>query len=431
MQGERKKLILIGAGSRGKTYTDNAKLLEDKYEVVAVAEPVEDRRNYIQKAHNLRDDLCFDTWEPLLSMPKMADAAIIATMDRDHLAPTLEAIRKGYDILLEKPVCPTPEECYIIEREAEKYGVRILVCHVLRYTTFFRAIKKLIDNGTLGKIINVQHREDVGHVHQSHSFVRGNWGNEERSSCMILQKCCHDMDILQWLVGKKCKKVQSFGSLSYFTRDNAPEGAPERCIDGCPHGDNCPYNSVKLYLESDSKWFRRASTQLIDPTDADVERALRETQYGKCVYKCDNNVVDHQVVNLEFEDGLTMTFSMCAFNRGGRELRIMGTKGELYAAHGDAELTFFEFATGETKKIPIEDNVSDQSILGGHGGGDTGIMTAFYDMLIGKENFSLCEIGESVDNHMIAFAAEEARITGKVIDLDEFKSAKRNKVKEI
>ena len=302
MQGERKKLILIGAGSRGKTYTDNAKLLEDKYEVVAVAEPVEDRRNYIRKAHNLRDDLCFDTWEPLLSMPKMADAAIIATMDRDHLAPTLEAIRKGYDILLEKPVCPTPEECYIIEREAEKYGVRILVCHVLRYTTFFRAIKKLIDNGTLGKVINVQHREDVGHVHQSHSFVRGNWGNEERSSCMILQKCCHDMDILQWLVGKKCKKVQSFGSLSYFTRDNAPEGAPERCIDGCPHGDNCPYNSVKLYLESDSKWFRRASTQLIDPTDADVERALRETQYGKCVYKCDNNVVDHQVVSMQMSD---------------------------------------------------------------------------------------------------------------------------------
>ena len=245
---------------------------------------------------------------------------------------------------------------------------------------------------------------------------------------MILQKCCHDMDILQWLVGKKCKKVQSFGSLSYFTRENAPEGAPERCIDGCPHGDTCPYNSVKLYLKSDSKWFRRSSTQLIDPTDADVERALRETQYGKCVYKCDNNVVDHQVVNLEFEDGLTMTFSMCAFNRGGRELRIMGTKGELYAAHGDSELTLFDLETRTARKIPVEDNVSDQSILGGHGGGDTGIMLAFYDMLTGKENFSLCEIDESVDNHMIAFAAEEARLSGTVIDLDEYKKTKKESI---
>ena len=418
MQSERKKLILIGAGSRGKTYTDNSKLLEGMYEVVAVAEPVEDRRSYIQREHGIPDSLCFESWEPLLSMPKLADAAIIATMDRDHLAPTLEAIRKGYDILLEKPVCPTPEECYVIEREAEKYGVRILVCHVLRYTTFFRAIKRLIDNGTLGRIVNVQHREDVGHVHQSHSFVRGNWGNEERSSCMILQKCCHDMDILQWLVGKKCKKVQSFGSLSYFTRENAPEGAPERCIDGCPHGDTCPYNSVKLYLKSDSKWFRRSSTQLIDPTDADVERALRETQYGKCVYKCDNNVVDHQVVNLEFEDGLTMTFSMCAFNRGGRELRIMGTKGELYAAHGDSELTLFDLETRTARKIPVEDNVSDQSILGGHGGGDTGIMLAFYDMLIAT----------SCDNHMIVFAAEEARLSGTVIDLDEYKKTKKESI---
>ncbi len=422
---EKKKLIVIGAGSRGGMYAAKAGVqYGDRYEVVAVAEPIENRRKNVQKLNNIPDELCFESWEPLLAMPKMADAAVIATMDRDHFAPAIEAIRKGYDLLLEKPVCPTPEECYIIENEAKKYGVKVLVCHVLRYTSFYRAVKTLIDNGTLGRVINIQAREDVWNVHQTHSFVRGNWGNSDKSSCMILQKCCHDMDILQWLVGKKCTKVQSFGSLTYFTPENAPADATEKCMD-CPRVDTCPYSAKKLYLESNSSWFRGTATRMVNPTNEDVARALAETQYGTCVYKCDNNVVDHQVVNLLFDDGLTITFSMCAFNKGGRELRIMGTKGELYANFGDTELNFYDFATSRTRKISVSDTLVDQSIVGGHGGGDDGIMVAFHDLLTGKENFSLCDISESVDNHMIAFAAEESRLTGKVIDLDEYKESKR------
>ena len=429
MGTKTKRLIVIGAGSRGRRYTDISKQMGERFEVVAVAEPIAARRQYIQTEHLIPDELCFESWEPLLALPKMADAALICTMDRDHLAPALTAIRAGYDLLLEKPVCPTPEECYLIEREAKKYGTKVLVCHVLRYTPFFRTIKKLIDDGTLGRVINIQHREDVGHIHQSHSFVRGNWGNSEESSFMLLQKSCHDMDILQWLLGKKCTKVQSFGSLTYFTPENAPEGAPAYCLDGCPAGDTCPYNAAKIYLSDKCSHTRReAVAKTIDPTKEEIENALRTTQYGKCVYQCNNNVVDHQVVNLEFEDQTTVTFSMCAFNKGGRELRIMGTKGELCGRHGDKTLRFFEFATGNTLEIPAESGAVDQSIEGGHGGGDTGIMYAFYDLLSGIENFSLCDLPEAVDNHMIAFAAEEARVTGSVIDLNEFKERKRNEI---
>ncbi len=430
MKNKKIKLILIGAGNRGKTYTDRAKELGELYEVVAVAEPLEARRRDIRDIHGLPDDRCFTTWEPLLALPKMADAAIIATQDRDHLAPALAAIRCGYDLLLEKPAAPTPEECYLLQREAEKYGKKVLICHVLRYTSFFRALKRIIDEGTIGRVINIQHREDVGNLHQSHSFVRGNWGNTARSANMILAKSCHDMDILAWLLGRTCTRVQSFGSLSYFTRENAPEGSPERCIDGCPVAESCPYNAIDLYLKSDSAWFRTTSTRLPCPTDADVEEMLRTTQYGKCVYKCDNDVVDHQVVNLEFDDGATVTFSMCAFNYGGRELRIMGTKGEVSGKFGSPTLTLHTYSPRKTTEIKIADKLADDTIVGGHGGGDNGIMYAFHDLLCGVDSVGLCGINEAIENHMIAFAAEESRLSGRVISMDDYRAEIKARVGE-
>ena len=314
---QKKKVIVIGTGSRGNAYARIGQEI-DLFEVVAVAEPIDARRNFVAKRHGLTEENLYKSWEPLLAKGKIADAAIIATMDRDHFAPTMAAIEAGYDILLEKPVSPSPDECRAIEAAAKAKGVKVLICHVLRYTPFFRAMKKMINEGYIGDLINIEHTECVGNVHQSHSFVRGNWGNSERSSFMLLQKSCHDMDILQWLVGKDCKRVQSFGSLSYFKRENAPEGAPEFCIDGCPKADTCPYNAVNLYLKSDSTWFRTTATLNFEPTDADVEKAIRTTNYGRCVFKCDNDVVDHQIVSLEFDGGIICNFTMSAFNTGGR-----------------------------------------------------------------------------------------------------------------
>ena len=417
---EKLKVIVIGAGGRGKGYTDTMAKYPEKYQVVGVAEPIDDRREYVKNKHNIPEENCFVTWEHILERPKFADIAIISTMDRMHFAPAMEAIRKGYNLLLEKPVAPTAEECKKIEAESKKYGVKILVCHVLRYTPFFLALKNLIDSGEIGKVMSIQHSECVGNTHQSHSFVRGNWGNSERSSTMLLQKSCHDMDILQWLVGKECKRASSFGSRTYFTIENAPEGAPEYCIEGCPHADTCYYNAVKLYLEAKSNdWFRPASTGLVNPTDEEVEHAIRTTQYGKCVYKCDNDVVDHQVVNLEFEDGTVVDFNMCAFNEGGRFIRIMGTNGEIVNSGDGSDVTLYKFSDKSHTKIDI--NAYGNTIESGHGGGDEGIINALYDYITsGVVTEQLSEIGISVKNHMIAFAAEESRISGKVVNVKEF-----------
>ena len=421
-----KKLILIGAGSRGIAYSSVGAAMKAQrdgygFDVIAVAEPIDSRRNLIKETFNIQNEMCQSSWEELLSRPKFADLVVITTMDRDHLAPALAAIDKGYDLLLEKPMAATPEECCQIAKAAEEKNVFVQVCHVLRFTPFFCGLKRMIDMGYIGNVIHIQHAECVGNLHQAHSFVRGNWSNSEKSSPMILQKSCHDMDILQWLIGKDCTRVHSFGSLSFFKKENAPDGATERCTDGCQHAKTCFYNAETYYKSGKCKVFVETITKKQNPSNEDIDHALRTTDYGRCVFLCDNNVVDHQTVNLEFEGGATASFSMCAFNRGSRNIRIMGTKGELSGNANDSFITFFDFATRKEKHIPIADVVSDDSIDGGHGGGDQGIMAALWDHMDGKtDSDSFCTIRQTCKNHLIAFAAEESRLLGKVVNMMDY-----------
>lgn len=411
------KVIVIGAGNRGRCYTDY--MTDERFEVVAVAEPEKSLRDYIKNKHNISEEMCFDSWEPILEMPKFADIAIIATMDQLHYAPTMKAIEKGYDLLLEKPIAPTYKECVEIANFAKEKGVKILVCHVLRYAPLFRTIKDMINDGKLGRIISIHHCECVGNEHQSHSFVRGNWGNSDRSSCMILQKCCHDMDIMQWLIDKPCTKVQSFGNLTYFKRENAPADAPEYCIDGCPHGDTCYYNAVKLYVENKNLGMREVATKIKEPTDEQVLEAIRTTQYGKCVFKCDNNVVDHQVVNLEFEGGALASFHMSAFSRGWRFIRVMGTDGEVYGDMSNGTIKYFDFKTRE--HYITDTNVKETAYA--HGGGDEGLVDILYKYV--AEDYDgdmLSEIGISTANHLIAFAAEKSRVEETIVDIKAFEN---------
>ena len=421
------KVVLIGAGNRGTTYTDLMAQLPEKYEVVAVAEPIENRREYIRQKHRIPEEFCFESWNDLFAKGKVADAAIISTQDKDHFEPAIKAISLGYHLLLEKPVSPTPEECWEICRLAEEKDVKVVVCHVLRYAPLFEIVKKTIDEGKLGKIISINHEECVGNIHQSHSYVRGNWGNEGRSSNMLLAKSCHDLDLLQWLTGKKCKKIQSFGALTHFRIENAPEGSPEFCIEGCPVGDKCPYNAVKLYLEDkENLWFRTTSTRDNNPTDEKVEKAIRTTQYGKCVYRCDNDVVDHQVVTMLLEDDITVTFSMNAFNRGGRYLHLMGTKGELHAAlDNDTPIRIYDFETAKTTEIAV---IAGDGVLNGHGGGDEGIVDSFYEYLLDNyKGSSISDIRTSVNNHLLVFAAEKARKEECVVDFETFLKTLENR----
>ncbi len=241
--------ILIGAGQRGKDALSSYALKHpDEIKFVAVAEPDEMKRQQYIEAHQIPEELAFSTWEDLLAQPKLADAALICTLDNMHYEPTKLALEKDYHILLEKPLSNNVKECVLLGELAKQYAHKVFsVCHVLRYTNFFMKIKELVDQKVIGDIMTINHNEFVGRIHQSHSFVRGNWGNSRRESPMILQKCCHDLDILLWLIGKDCKKVSSFGSLDYFTKKYAPEGAPLRCLDGCPIGDSCPYNAEKKF----------------------------------------------------------------------------------------------------------------------------------------------------------------------------------------
>lgn len=414
------KVVLIGAGNRGETYTNIMHEFPEKLQVVAVAEPVLSRRNHVKTLHNIPDDLCFDSYSELFKKGKIADLAIISTQDRMHFTPAMEAIKLKYDLLLEKPLAPSAEECLSIMRAAQENDVRVIVCTVLRYTQLFGSVKDIIDSGRIGEVVSVNHEECVGNVHQSHSYVRGNWGNEGRSSNMLLAKSCHDLDLIPWLIDKKCEKIQSFGTLTYFTKKNAPAGAPERCIDGCPHSSACPYDSVKLYLDDkDNYWFRSTSTMCQEPTDADVEAALRTKQYGKCVYQCDNDVVDHQTVNMLFEGGATATFTMCAFNKGGRFLHVMGTKGELHASlEENGSIKIYDFLSKEETEIPMH---AIDGVVGGHGGGDAGIVNSVYDYLItGIHAKTIPSIEESCHNHILVFAAEESRLTNQVVDVNEF-----------
>jgi predicted dehydrogenase len=418
-------VIVIGAGSRGTAYTKKMLAMPEKFRVVAVADPAKGPREAMQRRHNLPSEMCFSSWEEVLSRPKFADLVLICTKDDMHYAPCMQAIDKGYDILLEKPVAQTARECVDIALAAKKKGVKILVCHVLRYTKFFGKIKEIVRSGQIGDVMSVIHVEGVGNVHQSHSYVRGNWHSEAESAPMLLAKSCHDIDIVQWILDKRCKRVQSFGNLSHFNEKYAPEGAPVRCIDGgCHVEDSCPYNCRKLYYDDkNNAWFRGACTRTFSqtdkPTDEEVMRALSTTDYGLCVYHANNDVVDHQVVNMEFEDGATVSFTMNAFNRGGRRIHLYGTKGELEGRMSGETITVYTFEDKQTREIPVRS--PDETIVSGHGGGDSGIVYELYDYLGDNyTGYTAADIDISVKNHLIGFAAEKSRRMGTVENIDDF-----------
>ncbi|MCL2571542.1 MAG: Gfo/Idh/MocA family oxidoreductase [Defluviitaleaceae bacterium] len=406
------KAIMIGAGQRGNAYAVHALSHPNELEFVGVAEPHEARRNQFLEKYNIDRANCLHTWEEVFSREKWADVVFICTPDDVHYEPVMAAIKQGYDVLLEKPISPSPKECKNVAAAAEAKGVKVVVCHVMRYTPFCVAIKNIINSGEIGKITTVVHNENVGNEHHSHSFTRGNWRNTKESSPMILQKSCHDMDMLQWLIGKNCLRLSSFGSLSYFNKDNCPANAPPRCTDGCPI--DCEYDTRKLYMKG-SEWFRSVAVGHANPTDDEVEAALKTGPYGRCVFQCDNDVVDHQVVSMEFEDGITAIFSMSSFTpETSRSIKIMGTKGQIKGHTAHDTIIVSNFLTGEDKDIDIKSS-------GGHGGGDSGIMRSFIDYIRGKEVADISHAQISAKNHLLCFAAEESRHNkGAVIEMEAY-----------
>jgi len=412
------KYIIIGAGSRGMIYGTLARKLG--ITIAAIAERRIDRLDSAAKLLDVPSDMLYSEADVLLSNEKMADAAIIATQDRDHFSHVMQALDRGYDILLEKPISPDPMECIAIEKKANQLGRKITVCHVLRYTAFWSAIKDLLDSGELGKIVAIKHSENIGNFHMAHSFVRGNWRNKETSAPIILAKSCHDLDILLWLTGSHCTKVSAFGSLSYFRESNAPAGSSDRCST-CQAAANCRFEAKKMYFPVLGQW--PADVVCLKQTEEALMEALETGPYGRCVFRCDNDVCDHMSIVMEFENKVSATFSLTAQTSAcHRNIHIMCEDGEL-------------IADDETNTIHIRKHVSSQADSfeerivhirtngTGHGGGDWGVIKAFTDSLKDGETESISSISKSTESHMMAFAIEQSRLTGTTVSLEQFRNS--------
>lgn len=410
-------IAIAGLGSRGRTAYGAILLdMKDKAQVVAIADFDKIRTEIAQQEHNVKSENVFLSVEEMLSKEKLADAVLICTQDRDHVRHALMALDKGYDILLEKPVSPDLNELKTLVKKSKETGRKVLVCHVLRYTPFFQTIKKAIDSGRIGKVATVQALENVRYWHQAHSFVRGNWRRKDETSPMILAKCCHDLDYLIWLCGSKCKSVSSYGSLSYFKAECAPEGAALRCLDGCKAKANCPYDAEKIYLTNKDTGVLHGNVEWpVDvlsekPTEETIRKAIENGPYGRCVFHCDNDVVDNQIVAMEMESGATVTLTMSAFTSiGGRTIKVMGTLGDIQGDMHDNIIKITEFG----KESEIIDLGREEKDFAGHGGGDQMLIEEFVSLLEGGEvNNTVTTLEVSVESHLVALAAEESRLEG-------------------
>ena len=410
--------VVVGAGSRGMGYSLFSQAHPDRLQIVGVAEPREYNRHQMVANYQLPEESVFVDWRELAARPRMADAAIIATQDAMHAEPAIAFANLGYSILLEKPMAPNEADCHRIVQAAKANNVLFAVCHVMRYTRYTQMLKEIIDSGAIGEVVNMQHLEPVGYWHQAHSFVRGNWRNEQESSFMLLAKSCHDLDWIRYIMGASCLSLSSFGSLKHFRQEEKPAAAKDatRCLH-CDYEPHCPYSAKKIYLgrlaEGHIGWPVQVVTP--DPTVETLTAALETGPYGRCVYECDNDVVDHQIVSMEFAGGKTASFTMTAFNQANhRKTRIFGTRGELY---GDGvNIEHFDFLTDRTQILSTVD--SDGSILGGHGGGDYGLMDRFVQAVSeNNQDLILSGADESLETHRMVFAAERARLEHSVVDL--------------
>lgn len=418
---KRLNVAIAGLGSRGKdTYAAAARLFPDKMKIVAIADTNLEKVRETAKEYQVPEEGCFDSAEEMLAKEKLADVVFIATQDRQHVKHAIPALQKGYHLLLEKPISPDLGECRELIRTAKECNRQVVICHVLRYAPFYAKLKELIDADTIGEIVSVMAIENVGWWHQAHSFVRGNWRNSDITSPMILQKCCHDMDILLWLTEKTCKSVSSFGDNYLFRKERAPKGAAKRCLEGCRAKADCPFDAEKIYMDHRKYGVRHGNCEwpldvlTLHPGEESVKKALLTGPYGRCVYDCDNNVVDHQVVNLNMTDGSTISLTMCGFTSEiSRYTKFMGTKGEIIADMGANTIEITRFGT---EKIIVDvDGLAED--LKRHGGGDYRLVEDFLDMILegrgpdGRTTSVEC----SMESHYCALAAEESRLKGGAV----------------
>ncbi len=410
--------ILIGAGNRGaEVYGEFAITHPWLFRFSGVAESNPDRRAAFAHAHHIESERVVDDWRKALDFTTERDLVFICTPDRTHFEVASAFAAKGCTIVLEKPVVTNAADCAAFAALAGTEANRIIVCHVLRYTPFFSALKKVIEQGRISSVVSINLQENIAWYHFAHSYVRGNWRSEALSSPSILAKSVHDLDILYWLAGAPAETIVSMGELSWFKGEHAPEGATERCLDGCAHAELCPWYAPDLYLTDNTGW----PTSVIsnDHSLGARRRALETGPYGRCVYYCDNDVMDHQDVLIRFKNGVSASFSMNALTYDKtRIIQVRGSKGEIVGDLDEGWLEIHDFLRAQRERIELGASV------GGHNGGDDGLMKDIAKLLrsdVEGSQQSRSSIGESLEGHWMAFAAEESRKTRHFVDFEEFK----------
>ena len=422
-------ISILGMGARGaEAYGRYIYLLKDKFKIVSICDPNEYRLKKYADAFKIPAEECFAD-EGSFFEKKRSDILLIATMDRLHVRQAVKALDLGYDLVLEKPISDDPEELRMLTAKAQEKGAMVMVCHVLRYHVMIRKLKELLDGGAIGRLITMDQTENVGFWHQAHSFVRGNWRNREETTPMIMAKCCHDLDLIQDFVGSRCQFVSSMGSLSYFKSENKPDGSADRCID-CKYRDTCKFSAYTIYLTNWKLGGQKDEipytliTDVLPLTEEAIVASLRESKYGRCVFACDNNVVDNQTVIMQFENGITATLKMEGFTyRGGRDFRFFGTEGEIEVREEDDTLVLRRYLEKPQvwKISQLVDEFGGQG-NGNHGGSDQRMIDNLYAIYTTDKLNAASSIERSVESHYMALAAEKSRLNGgKLIDLTEYR----------
>ena len=419
-------IAAIGCGARAQTYLAIARdEMPQRYTVVAGADPVGERRARIRQISQNPTFCEFEDAEALLQQPRLADVLLISTQDNYHFDPCQKAIEKGYHVLLEKPIAQTADETAEIARLARLHDRRVVICFVLRYTTFYQKLKEILDAGRIGEIVSVNCVEGVEPWHQAHSFVRGHWARKDPSTPMIVAKGCHQMDILAWLLDDRCQALSSMGKLTYFTLANKPDRATLRCTDGCPHVGECVFDAHRYAGEMRDPWLRVLLPNWREMSDEAVYRWLETSNWGRCVWQCDNDVVDHQVISLQFNKGVTATFTMTAFE-SHTHMEFFGTRGVLKAGTKKrdelgCDIWIRDHGDSAVERVSVDKSapVSEHDM---HGGGDWGLVNAMDRIFRGAPGTETDLIETAVEGHLMAFAAEASRVNGgQCVDLADYR----------
>lgn len=403
-------IAIIGGGNRGQIYADYATKHPQELCVVAIVEPNDIKREHLANLHSINAKQSFSNDADFFDHNRLADAVLIASPDQYHHAQVIQCLKKGYHVLLEKPIAQTIAECREIAALAKEVNRIVGVCHVLRYSNCYQKVKEILVSGELGKIMNVIHFEPIGLERMAHAFVRGQWRKEEETGPIIMTKSCHDLDLIQWLIGKRCLSIASYGALNFFRKENAPSGSTSRCTNGCTVEQSCPYSAIRIYQREHS-WLRNfALTDCNEKNEELIKKELEEGIYGRCVFHCDNDVIDSQVVSMLFEGNITANFTMSPFTKEEhRSTRILLTNGEIVA--DEKSISLCNFKENTKKRITINE-------LAKHGGGDHQIMKAFVKAVTTNNHDELISnIEESVEGFRMAVLAEESRVKEQMIRL--------------